>query len=349
MTLPQKVEQKISETVIEILFKRFDSFPEDSMGNRNAPFHESFLQAFSEKMEDFQTNSLALISLSSWLQGLNTSLGQTFFERVAHAISCGEKREFTMYRDSLLQITQAQNQAIYDIITDLSNWNSKPDLKRELELIPEKGNDQLIETHGFCADVFCETNDSIVAIELKSVKPNSGEMKAEKLKILQGRTALTNRYPQKSVEFYIAFPFDPTVDTTSDSPCSYDKSRFLNNIVNGNKFYDQDEVLLASELWDFLSGQPGTMEVILDIINSIATPKFMDKYNIINSFNGHYSDEIVQILEEWHLYSELDISRNSLQLKETIAMDNRLMQTYHQRILKPSYNTNRFHTLIELI
>ncbi|MCB5253915.1 MAG: TdeIII family type II restriction endonuclease [Candidatus Cloacimonadaceae bacterium] len=349
MKLPKEVEQRISETVIDILYEKLNSLPEGFMENRNAPFHESFLQAFSEKLENIKTNSLVSTSLSSWPPGLNTCIDQTFFERVAHAISCGEKREFTTSRDGLLHITQAQNQAIYDIITDLSNLNLKPDLKRELELIPEKGNDPLLEAQGFSADVYCETDDKIVAIELKSVKPNSGEMKGEKLKILFGRTALKNKYPQKSVEFYIAFPFDPTVDTSSASSCSYDKSRFLNNIVNGNKFFDQDEVLLASEFWDFLSGQPGTMQEILDIINSIATPRFMDKYNVINSFDGDYSDEIVHVLEEWHLYTELDIFRNCAQIKEIIAKDKRLMRTYHQRILKPSYNKNRFDSLIGLL
>ena len=129
MKLPKEVEQKISEIVIDILFKRFQSFPEDSDKNRNAPFHESFLQAFCSKLEDLQTNSSALISLSSWLHGLNTSLGQTFFEKVAHAISGGEKREFTSSRSSLLQITEAQRLSINDIMINLSNSNSTPDLK----------------------------------------------------------------------------------------------------------------------------------------------------------------------------------------------------------------------------
>lgn len=349
MKFPEKIEQKISEIVIDILFKRFESFPENSDKNRNAPFHESFLQAFSDKLGDLQTSSSALISLSSWLHGLNTSLGQTFFEKVAHAISCGEKREFTASRHSLLQITQAQKLAIYEIMTDLSNSNSLPNLVRELEAIPEKGNEEMTEISGFCADVFCETADSIVAIELKSVKPNSGEMKDEKQKILIGRTALKNKYPNKSVEYYIAFPFDPTVDTSTASPCNYEKSRFLSNIVNGNKFYDQDEVLLASELWDFLSGQTGTMQEILGIINSIATPSFMDKYSVINSFNGNYSDDIIRVLEEWHLHSELDISHNCTQIKAIIASNRMLTKTYHQSILRPSYNTDRYQTLIDLI
>lgn len=347
MKLPKEVEQKISEIVIDILFKRFQSFPEDSDKNRNAPFHESFLQAFCSKLEDLQTNSSALISLSSWLHGLNTSLGQTFFEKVAHAISGGEKREFTSSRSSLLQITEAQRLSINDIMINLSNSNSTPDLKQELKSIPKKGNGKLTEMQGFCADVFCVTVDSIIAIELKSVKPNSGEMKSEKQKILSGRTALKNRYPNKSVEYYIAFPFDPTVDISTACPCSYDKSRFLSNIVNGHKFYDQDEVLLASEFWDFLSGQTGTMQEILDIINTIATPNFMDNYDLINSFDGNYSDEIIRVLEEWHLYSELDICEKCTQIKGKMASNKKLEKIYHQSILRPGYNSDRYHSLID--
>ena len=47
----------------------------------------------------------------------------------------------------------------------------------------------------FSADVFIEDTNTITAIELKSVKPNSGEMKGEKQKILEKKIeiAVENR------------------------------------------------------------------------------------------------------------------------------------------------------------
>jgi len=98
MALPDKVKEKIAIQVIRTLVARFDNFPEDAANNRNAPFHEAFLSAFSNKLEKNVSDIPFFISLSSWMHGLNTTLGQTFFENVAHHVSQGEKREYTSKR-----------------------------------------------------------------------------------------------------------------------------------------------------------------------------------------------------------------------------------------------------------
>lgn len=68
--------------------------------------------------------------------------------------------------------------------------------------------------------------------------------------------------PEKDIKFYVGFPFDPT----SPTPTGYDKDRFFNYLVEFKKFFSHDEVLIGGELWDHLSGQPNTMEEILEII-----------------------------------------------------------------------------------
>ena len=45
------------------------------------------------------------------------------------------------------------------------------------------------------------------------------------------------------------------------------------------------------------------MQEILDIINTIATPDFMTKYNAIQNKTNGYED----ILSEWYLFSEREI------------------------------------------
>ena len=79
MALSNEQKEKISIEVIKTLVTRFESFPEDASNNRNAPFHEAFLKAFSDKLDEKVSDTPFFISLSSWLQGLNTTLGQTFF------------------------------------------------------------------------------------------------------------------------------------------------------------------------------------------------------------------------------------------------------------------------------
>ena len=193
MALSKIQEEKISLEVIKTLVTRFDNFPEDASNNRNAPFHESFLKAFSDKLNGKVSDIPFFISLSSWLHGLNTTLGQTFFENVAHHLSNGEKREYTSGRLGNLPIKQSQRDHVAQIIADLSNTTLTPSLNSENALLFAQHSDTEINAMDFSVDVFIEDATSIIAIELKSVKPNSGEMKGEKQKILEGKAALYSR------------------------------------------------------------------------------------------------------------------------------------------------------------
>ncbi|PIW76638.1 MAG: hypothetical protein CO001_00400, partial [Candidatus Portnoybacteria bacterium CG_4_8_14_3_um_filter_40_10] len=66
----------------------------------------------------------------------------------------------------------------------------------------------------------------------------------------------------KNIRYFIGFPFDPT----SEEPTGYNKERFFNYLIEFKKYFAPEEVLIAKELWDFLSGGRKTMESILDVI-----------------------------------------------------------------------------------
>ena len=127
--------------------------------------------------------------------------------------------------------------------------------------------DREINSLPFTVDTYIERGNEIMAIELKSVRPNSGEGPGEKQKILYGKAALKLQNPDKNVRFLVGFPFDPT----SPTPVGYDKTRFFDYLIEFKKFFAQDEVLIASEFWDFLSGSENTMEEILDVIAETVT------------------------------------------------------------------------------
>lgn len=353
MAITQEMIQDISLAVIDVLRSRFHSFPDRLSANRNAPFHEAFLQAFSNKLDSYQIDVPDIISLSSWMHGLNTTLGQTFFEKIAHTLSGGEKKGFTSGGNGTLFLTASQKSTIENVMIRLGNASVRPDYKAECSSIPPAGNDAREPTTGFIADVYFEDDTSITAIELKSVKPNAGEMKGEKRKILAGRTALLNLNPQKEVRFYIGFPFDPTVDTAIDSPCNSDKSRFLNNIVDGNKYFDQCEVLLANELWDLLSNSENTMQTIIDIINAIATPDFEDNFFKLNNRDQCTEEHYVRLLREWNLFSEIYLYDHREDIIRAIGSDSRLKIRLNQNIFNVSdkyrYRYDRFRALARLI
>lgn len=294
--------ERIALEVIKTLKSRFDNFPTDASDNRNAPFHEAFLEAFKINIEKYVTNVPIFVSLASWMHGFNTTLGQSFFENVAHILCDGEKREFNN-----LLINSSQQEVINEIITSLKNRINTPSLEHENKLL-FNNKKPLQNIQNFTADVYFEEDDKIVAIELKTVKPNSGIFKGEKEKMLYGKAGLKNKHPHKKVFFYLGFPFDPL----NKNKCGYDKERFFNYGIDFKKFFDPQEILLADELWDFLSEENNTMQTVLEIINSISKPDFMEKYNFINDCENIQVDPLKyqNILNEWLLYRDLKIARN---------------------------------------
>lgn len=341
----KKIE-RISHTIISILLSRFDSFPEDSTGNRNSPFHEAFLSAFTSKFQGRVPNIPYFITMSSWLHGLNTTLGQTFFEKAAHILSDGEKKEYTSGRSGVLKITQEQSDEIGNIISDLYNGNCTPNVANEEQRIYSKSNGVEINATGFSADVYFETATEVIAIEMKSVKPNSGEMRGEKKKILEGKAALKRLHPNKDVKFYIGFPFDPT-----GNGVEFDKVRFARTVINLTKSFAYDEMLISDELWNKLSGTQNTMQTILDIINNIATPDFKDRYDYINNTSNRDSLRYREILESWNLYNELHILDNIETLTSISSSNSQLQKLLNSSLFdsKGNYKINRANDIISNI
>jgi len=346
--LSNEIKEQIAHEVIRTLYSRFENFPENANDNRNAPFHEAFLNAFSEKLANHVTDIPYFISLASWLHGLNTTLGQSFFENVANILSNGYKKPFTVKYNSLLKIHSHQKQQISEIITNLKNANLTPNLNDENNLLFDNELSPNIDANNFTVDVFYESDEEIIAIELKSVRPNAGEMRGEKQKILEAKSALFFEYPDKTIKYYIGFPFDPT----SEVDIEYDKTRFLNYLIDGNKYFAHDEVLLSNELWDYLSDDTNTMKQILYIINSIATPQFMNYYNLINNFNNieNETDEYLRILENWYQFNEKKIVQNYSKIKDIIEDNSRLNRKFKQPLFKKDkYNVSRKDALLRFI
>jgi hypothetical protein len=351
MSLNNKIKEKISIEVIKTLVTRFELFPQDASNNRNAPFHEAFLNAFADKLKDKVSDTSFFISLSSWLQGLNTTLGQSFFENVAHHLCNGEKREYTSKKLGNLQVTQEQKDAVNRIATALSNSECRPNLSDENRQLFQGINLPLANAIDFSADVFYENLDSVIAIELKSVKPNSGEMRGEKQKILEGKAALYREFPNKRIYFYIGFPFDPTINPSNEDVTGYNKSRFLDSIINMNKYFAHEETLVASELWDFLSGEKNTMEEIIAIINTISTTKFLDNLKLLVDNSKRNTPKYAVQLREWNLFSENRLIENDILIRQKIANNRLLTRAYNRHAFdtKGNYDWQRYHDLENLI
>lgn len=299
-------KQEIAKVVIKVLKCRSDSFPEDVTQPRNAPFHQAFLQAFSEKFDEAGTNVDAIIGMSSWMHGLNTTLGQTFFESVAHILSKGCKRSFN---GTEYQIYSEQERIISEIMTSLKNGERSPNVAWEDDMLAKHAAGELVTGTNFTADCYIEDEKTITAIELKSVRPNSGETRGEKQKILKAKAALRIKFPGKKVRYFFGFPFDPT----SPSDTGYNKKRFMENMIEFSKFCDEKEILLADELWSFLSGEANTMQELLEIIETIATSEFAENFAFINDTKNliENSSKYLDIVKSWYLYDDAKIAADA--------------------------------------
>lgn len=263
MSLSHEQITRIEEEAKKIITGRIKKFPNETTKIRNAPFHEAFLECFEKSLKPFKLETPYLVALASWLHGLNTSLGSSF-ETFAHILSGGYKRNFT--KSFTLKVKKGQANNIEEIIRDLKSDKYTPDYVREDRLIYTiNQEDSETDALAFTADNYLERDNMIEAIELKSVRPNSGEGRGEKQKILYGKAAFKLQSQDKDIKFFIGFPFDPT----SENPIGYDKERFFNYLIEFKKFFDPREVLIGPELWDHLSGSEKTMEEVLDIIRKV--------------------------------------------------------------------------------
>lgn len=260
MPLPDDKRLRISEVIKDILLRRVENFPEVGAEIRNAPFHSAILESFKDRLGPLQIETPYLVAIASWLHGLNTSLG-TGFENISHILSGGYKRKFS--KQYVLKVKESQAKNIEQIVRDLKSGIQPPDVSREDALVFKYLDSEVeLDALEFTVDTYIELDKEIIAIEMKSVRPNSGEGRGEKQKILYAKAALKLMNPTKSIRYFLGFPFDPT----SNSATGHDKERFFRYLIEFKKFFSPDEVLLGSELWDFLSAQENTMEEILDVI-----------------------------------------------------------------------------------
>jgi len=245
-------------------------------------------------------------------------------------------------------MSQAQQTVITDIVTDLKNGIHAPNLLREDGLIARDNGVQDKDVPNFTADCYFDDNQKIVAIEIKTVRPNSGVFKNEKDKILSAKAGLRNAHPSKEIFYYLAFPFDPLSSEETGS----DKDAFMNYSVEFRKFFASEEILLADEFWNFLSGDNNTMRQLLDIINAIATPQFMDRYEFLNSSDNRDTDRnrYIQQLTDWNLHSEMNLIQNEVNLLQRIDGQGRMVRKYNQPIFKEGeYNKDRYTALKGLL
>ena len=157
-------------------------------------------------------------------------------------------------------------------------------------------------------------------------------MRGEKQKILNGKAVLKKKFGNKEIRYFIGFPFDPL----NNNDTGYNKERFMKSVIELEKFFHEEEIILADKLWDKLSGEKNTMREILDIINIISTPEFIDKFNFINDPVNFENDnsKYVKILEEWYMFDEIKI------FDKYDILKNKYPKIFYQTLFKENNSVN---------
>ncbi|OGJ55458.1 hypothetical protein A3D88_04330 [Candidatus Peribacteria bacterium RIFCSPHIGHO2_02_FULL_52_16] len=261
--MDEATKEAIRHKARSVIKTRMDEFIDDAK-MRNAPMHAAILDAFESRLAGLGLTVESTLRISSWIHGLNTSMG-SFFETVGNKLSGGKKRSFKNKNKTSLKVSTSQKQTIKNIWDDLKSGSADPNPKKEMSRIMKSRSSKMQKASDFTVDVFIEREKEIIAVEMKSVRPNKGESGGEKAKILEAKTALQNAFPKKKIIYITGYPFDPT----SETPTGYDKDRFMAYLIGGKNYYANEEFMIGSELWDFLSGEKNTFEKILKIIEEV--------------------------------------------------------------------------------
>ena len=122
----------------------------------------------------------------------------------------------------------------------------------------------------------------------------------------------------------------------------------MNNMIEFPKFCDENEILVADELWSYLSGEEGMMQKLLSQIRDIATAAFMDEYMFINTPSNliDNTDEYIEIASRWGLCDEVAIANsiNGLVARQDKKINRNLYLSVFDA--KGNYNENRVRNLL---
>jgi hypothetical protein len=82
------------------------------------------------------------------------------------------------------------------------------------------------------------------------------------------------------------------------------------------------------------------METIIEIINNIATTKFLEIFEYINNFENAENDKekYLKSIEKWFLYSNCRIVNNLSPLKNISLQDIKLQRILNQTLFDNSIN-----------
>jgi hypothetical protein len=158
---------------------------------------------------------------------------------------------------------------------------------------------------------------------------------------------LKRNYKGINIVYFLSFPFEPFYWSESEITKIIKKAA----LPFGFNYFSKNEVLIGNEFWNYISAETDTIFHLKRILDNIATSEFISKYQFINEPKNKDKDfkRYTQILEEWYLFSDVDLCRRDEKIKSGLGQQTRAMRIYYQSLFNnEGYNYNRQNFLISL-
>ncbi|MBM4398734.1 MAG: TdeIII family type II restriction endonuclease [Candidatus Cloacimonetes bacterium] len=198
------------------------------------------------------------LALYSFIQSLLSSFGTSFYEPVAKEIGSVHFQFAYLHQVSGNRISSEAHKVIQTIMDKLSVASTTPNKPYEIEAIRK------VCTLGEMTDVkptkidlkLVSKKGTIYLIDLKTVKPNSGEFKGYKRTLLEWVAVTLATNPKADVQTLLAIPYNP-----------YEPEPYNRWTIRGMLDLEY-ELKVAEEFWDFLGGD-GAYQDLLDIFERV--------------------------------------------------------------------------------
>jgi hypothetical protein len=198
------------------------------------------------------------MALFSFIHSLNTNFGTSIFEPVAITIAAASFKLAKSQATAGLNISEAAQKVIQDIMDDLSAANTTPNKINEIEAIRKvcnKGKMKLVKPTK--VDIWLQSNkNEFFLFDIKTAKPNKGSFKEFKRTLLEWVACVLADNPKANVNSLIAIPYNP-----------YEPKPYTRWTMAGMLDL-KEELKVGEEFWDFLGGK-NTYHQLLNIFEQV--------------------------------------------------------------------------------
>ncbi len=254
MTLTTKQKENIIDVIKTCLRDKFKKYKPES---NSMPFHHRLLG--KDRM-----------ALYSFMQSLNTTFGTSIFEPVAIELAKNIFIRAEKQASAGNKISEEAQTEIQNIIDNIATGKKSPNKTEEINAIKKIAVTQnMKEVKLTKIDILLEdNNNNLYLFDIKTAKPNIGEMKGYKRTLLEWvATEYVRNGKINSIQTIIAIPYNPY------EPKPYERWT-MKGILD-----IENELKVSDEFWDFLGGE-GCYSDLLECfeIAGIDLREEIDKY-----------------------------------------------------------------------